>query len=138
MTRVKRKRIILIFVLLAFITTGIIITTNQFKDNIIFFYSPTELLTKKISPGQIIRVGGLVKEGSVKHQGQDLSFVITDYENEISIQYKGMLPNMFKESQGMVAKGKIVNNILIAQELLTKHDENYMPREVSNILKLKK
>jgi cytochrome c-type biogenesis protein CcmE len=135
MTPVKRKRIILIFILLACITTGIIIITNQFKDNIIFFYSPTELLTKKISPGQIIRVGGLVKKGSVKHQGQDLSFVITDYENEISIQYKGMLPNMFKESQGMVAKGKIVNNILIAQELLTKHDENYMPREVSNILK---
>jgi cytochrome c-type biogenesis protein CcmE len=133
--KTKTKRMVMIFFLLTFVVIGIVIISSKFKDNIIFFYSPTELLTKKILPDQVIRVGGLIKKGSIKHQGQDLSFIITDYENDINIEYKGILPNMFKESQGMVAKGKIINNILIAQELLTKHDENYTPREVTKILK---
>jgi cytochrome c-type biogenesis protein CcmE len=103
----------------------------NFKDNIVFFYSPSELANAKIKNQQIIRVGGLVKEGSIVINGNNLEFVITDFKADLKIKYSGLKPDLFREKQGTVAKGIWnKNNIFIAQELLTKHDEKYMPPEI--------
>jgi len=130
----KSQRIIMIVILLSSIILGVFIIASQFKNNIVFFFSPTELLTHKYEKNKIIRVGGLIKKDSVKKHGHEISFILTDNHNEILVHYQGILPNLFRESQGMVAKGKLVNGTLIASELLTKHDEKYMPKEVSKIL----
>ncbi|MCE3232282.1 MAG: ccmE [Rickettsiaceae bacterium] len=108
---------------------------NNFKDNLVFFYSPTELLANNIE-GKIIRVGGLVEKGSVSTQeGNVTVFSITDLQNSVRVSYKGILPPMFRQEQGMVAKGKLENGVLVADSLLTKHDEKYMPPEVADALK---
>ncbi len=104
----------------------------NFKNNIVFFYSPSELQDVKIKDGQIIRVGGLVKEGSIIQQANNLQFVITDLKGDLSIKYSGIKPDLFRAKQGTIAKGvwDKADNVFIASELLTKHDEKYMPPEV--------
>tara|TARA_B100000686_G_scaffold282362_1_gene304715 strand:- start:113 stop:532 length:420 start_codon:yes stop_codon:yes gene_type:complete len=109
---------------------------TAFEDNIVFFYSPTELKNKNVSDGQNIRIGGLVMEGSVKkNEGAVILFKVTDLESTIEISYKGLLPDLFREGQGVVAEGKLKNGIFIASNVLAKHDENYMPPEVADALK---
>jgi cytochrome c-type biogenesis protein CcmE len=117
------------------IIVAMVIILKVFNDNIVFFYSPSELAKK----GQItsfIRVGGMVKQGSVDYLTDDtLEFTITDFENDLVIRYKGILPNLFKEGQGTVAYGRLgEGGVFIAEELLAKHDENYMPPEVAKTL----
>ena len=136
----KRKRII--FVSLAFLISiiSLILIIVNFKNNIVFFYSPSELLTLENIPKKIIRVGGLVKDHSIKKDEENvLTFTITDLEKDLQISFKGITPDLFKEGQGVVAKGKfdVKNNIFIASELLAKHDEKYMPPEVKKSLKTK-
>lgn len=117
-------------------SVAVAIILNNFSDNMVFFYSPHELEEKNISGDRTIRIGGLVKQESVKKQDNGLTeFIITDLKDEITIIYQGILPPMFREGQGMVAKGKLNDNKFIADELLTKHDENYMPPEVADALK---
>jgi cytochrome c-type biogenesis protein CcmE len=112
----------------------------NFKDNIVFFYSPSELTEAQIfkKNSHQIRVGGLVKAKSVKKiNALTTEFIITDLQKELKIQYVGMLPDLFKEKQGVVAKGKfdIKKNEFFSRELLVKHDEKYMPPEVAKSLK---
>lgn len=109
----------------------------SFKDNIIFFYSPTDLASGKhhVSSDKMIRVGGLVMEESVLKKEGMVTFVLTDYKHEIMVKYQGVLPNLFREGQGIVANGYYDGNIVKAETLLAKHDENYMPKEVYNSLK---
>jgi cytochrome c-type biogenesis protein CcmE len=104
----------------------------NFKNNIVFFYSPSELQNVKIKDGQIIRVGGLVKDGSIAQQANNLQFTITDLKDDLIIKYSGIKPDLFRAKQGMIAKGiwDQANNVFIASELLTKHDEKYMPPEI--------
>ncbi len=134
----KRKRIL--FVGLAFLISiiSLILIITNFKNNIVFFYSPSELKQIQITPQKIIRVGGLIKSGSIK-QDIDLGliFTITDNETDLDISFNGIKPDLFRENQGMVAKGRldIKNNIFKADELLAKHDEKYMPPEVKKSLK---
>lgn len=110
---------------------------NNFNDNLVFFYSPVELAEKNIADGKVIRIGGLVEEGSVKkmEDGVTTEFSITDLQEAIKVSYKGMLPPMFREGQGMVARGVIKEGVFVADNLLTKHDEKYMPPEVAESLK---
>ena len=113
----------------------------NFKNNLVFFYSPSELKTAKISANQIIRIGGMIEDGSIKNLPDSvLEFNITDFEETIKISFKGIKPDLFREGQGTVAKGtwNKENNIFIASELLTKHDEKYMPPEVAKSLKKQK
>ena len=128
----KRLRYFLISIL--FISLALWLILRNFNENIVFFFSPTDLSSKNIQE-QIIRVGGLVKEGSIKRNDQILEFVITDNNNDLSIKFEGVVPNLFREKQGIIAKGKLVNKVFIASELLAKHDENYMPKEVADSLK---
>ena len=108
----------------------------NFKDNIIFFYSPSEIGGAKIKEQQIIRVGGLVKDEGIVIDGNNLQFVITDFKSDLTIKYSGIKPDLFRAKQGTIAKGiwDQTNNVFIASELLTKHDEKYMPPEVKKVI----
>jgi cytochrome c-type biogenesis protein CcmE len=133
----KKQRIKFITISALISLSALIFIITNFRDNIVFFYSPSELLEVNISHNKIIRVGGLVKEGSVKQEGKNLEFTITDLQSDLIIEYSGIKPNLFRAGQGMIAKG-ILNkkqNRFKASELLAKHDENYMPPEVKKSLK---
>ena len=109
---------------------------TAFEDNIVFFFSPTELAEKKPHPAQRLRIGGLVMAGSVeKLEGAVVAFAITDTAKTVTVQYKGILPDLFREGQGVVAEGHLKGGVFQADEVLAKHDENYMPPEVAQALK---
>ena len=97
------------------------------NTNLDYFYTPSEIISEKLPSNKRVKVGGMVREGSVTRNGEDISFVITDYEESISVQYKGIVPDLFKEGSGVVALGYLENNSLKAEKVLAKHDENYMP-----------
>lgn len=134
--KAKHQRLILVLISLALISSALWIILSNLKSNIVFFYSPSELTEEIKSENKIIRIGGLVAENSVKKMNNKHFFAITDLNSSINIEYSGILPPMFRENQGMVAKGKFnENQSFIADNLLTKHDENYMPPEVAKKLK---
>ena len=116
-----------IFVLL--VTT--IILLLAFRSGIEFYKSPTQLLEVKDASIRL-RVGGLVMRNSVQRSGVDNLFVITDGTNEVKVQYTGVLPDLFAEGRGVIVRGKLKNNVFIASQVLAKHDEKYMPREIKN------
>jgi len=135
---VKRKHKRLTFAAIAMLLLGFatVLILTAFEDNIVFFYSPTELKNKNISDGQNIRIGGLVEEGSVKkNEGTVILFDVTDLKSTIKVSYNGLLPDLFREGQGIVAEGMLKNGIFMASNVLAKHDENYMPPEVADALK---
>ncbi len=134
----KYQRFILIMMGLLCLGLGVLLILYNFRNNMVFFYSPTELHTASIAPSRVMRIGGLVKEGSVHKLADGLTteFVITDIRNTVTVRFSGLLPTLFREGQGMVAKGKLESGgVFIAEELLAKHDENYMPKEVADALK---
>ena len=110
---------------------------KSLEENIVYFFSPTEIHNKSnISYNEKIRVGGLVKKGSIKKKENTVNFIITDLKNEIIVSYIGLLPNLFAEEKGVIAEGKLNDKkYLFADKILAKHDENYMPPEVSDALK---
>ena len=109
---------------------------NAFEDNIVFFHSPTDIIEKKIGEDRRFRLGGLVEEGSVRKAGGAVTiFRVTDLKETIAVSYKGLLPDLFREGQGVVAEGRLKGGIFIADEVLAKHDETYMPPEVAEALK---
>ena len=133
--RVKSRIFFLSFFLLIAVLI-IFFTLKSLKDNVVYFLSPTEIHNKSdISFNKKIRVGGLVKMGSIKREGNITNFIITDLQNEIVVSYNGIVPNLFSEGKGVVAEGKLKDKkYFIADKILAKHDENYMPPEVSEIL----
>lgn len=123
-------------IILSFIALAIVV--KVFNDNIVYYYSPSDLSKKNVSPSeQSIRVGGLIVDGSItKVDDLTIEFEISDLSENLRIQYKGIPPALFKEGQGTIATGKLVEkNLFIAKEILAKHDENYMPKEVADSLK---
>ena len=114
----------------------IFFTLKSLQDNVVYFFSPTEIHNKsEISFNKKIRIGGLVKMGSINKEGNMINFIITDLKNEIAVSYSGLLPNLFSEGKGVVAEGKLNDKkYFIANKILAKHDENYMPPEVSKVL----
>lgn len=107
------------------------------EDSIVFFYSPSDVSEKSIKPGQRIRIGGLVAEGSVKRgDGTRVQFVVTDTAKTLPVTYTGVLPDLFREGQGVVAEGSLgADGVFVAESVLAKHDENYMPPEVADALR---
>ncbi len=136
MTR-KAKRLTLIFSALAVLGLAAGLIMFALRDNIVFFYTPTQLAEKHPAPGARLRIGGLVKQGSlVKGEGRDVSFVVTDNEKELAATYTGLLPDLFREGQGVVADGVLGSDGKFrADSVLAKHDERYMPRDVAEALK---
>ncbi|HLH95989.1 MAG TPA: cytochrome c maturation protein CcmE [Xanthobacteraceae bacterium] len=136
MTR-KRRRLILIGSALGVLAIAVALVLSALKDSIVFFNSPTDVVEKHVAPGSRIRLGGLVKPGSVVH-GDDLAvhFDVTDGENTIPVAYQGILPDLFREGQGVVTEGVIEpTGAFKADSVLAKHDEKYMPKEVADALK---
>ena len=134
--KVKSRIYILIFSLIS-IAIIIFFVLKSLEENVVYFFSPTEIFNKSdISFNTKIRLGGLVKEGSITNDQTSVNFIVTDLNNEIIVSYKGSLPNLFSEGKGVVAEGKLKDKkYFIADKILAKHDENYMPPEVSKILK---
>ena len=137
----RKKRIYLISLFFITIATSIYLILWALRDNIVFFYSPTEI-QQKISIKEInemskLRLGGMVKESSIKQLNDgSISFIITDFNKEMIVFYKGIIPDLFKEEQGVIAEGSVnKEGMFIANSILAKHDENYMPPEVQNALK---
>ena len=135
----KSQRLIILFFFLSLLGLSTFLVLKSLEDNIVYFYSPTDI-NKKIFSNEIdlskkIRIGGLVRENSVLKEGKKISFKIYDGIDEILVIYNGILPDLFREEQGIVALGKIENRNFSAIEILAKHDENYMPKEVSDMLK---
>ena len=137
MTKKVKNRLIKILLSLLILIIAVLIITLNLRDNIVYFYSPTELLKMQTSETKIMRVGGLVKKDSINNDGsQKFTFIITDEINEINVVFQGILPNLFAEEKGAVVEGSYVNGSLFrADTVLAKHDENYMPPEVINVLK---
>ena len=132
----KHKRLVFVFVGLALLGIAATLILNAFNEHIVFFMSPTDLLQKSSLPDRRIRIGGLVERGSVEKAGGGMvRFRVTDLANGIPVTYKGILPDLFREGQGVVAQGRLVGNVFEADEVLAKHDENYMPPEVADAIK---
>ena len=137
----RKQRLYVVLSILFGTAMAAFLVFKGLSENINLFYSPSDLKKEKISVDNQIRVGGMVKKDSINKESNSLriSFVITDFEEDLLITYEGILPDLFSEEAGIVAKGKMnEQGIFIAKEVLAKHDENYMPPEVAKTLKDKK
>ena len=136
MTR-KQRRLVLIGTSLGVLAIAAALVLGALRDSIVFFNSPTDVAEKSIPPGTRMRIGGLVKSGSLQ-RGDNLqvSFAVTDGKTDIAVRYQGIVPDLFREGQGVVAEGRLESGrVFAADTVLAKHDERYMPREVVDALK---
>ena len=136
MTR-KQRRLVLIGAGVGVLAVAVALMLNAFRGSIVFFNSPSDVAEKHVEPGSRIRLGGLVKDGSIVRSGDlRVRFEVTDGNNEIPVTYQGVLPDLFREGQGVVAEGALDSTgVFNADTILAKHDETYMPKEVADALK---
>ena len=136
LSKKARSRFFVLMFLLVLAIVVIFVVLKSLEENVVYFFSPTEIYNNEnISFNKKIRVGGLVKEGSLTNNQAMINFVVPDLNNEIIVSYSGLLPNLFSEGKGVVAEGKLKDKkYFIADKILAKHDENYMPPEVSKVL----
>ena len=130
MNPIRKKRIYSILFVLLFSISGISLILYSLNSNLDYFFTPTEIKDRNIPADKRIKVGGMVLSGSVERISSSISFVITDYENSIKVEYEGIVPDLFKEDSGVVVLGNLKDKILYAEEVLAKHDENYMPPNI--------
>ena len=130
MNPIRKKRIYSILFVFLFSVSGISLILYSLNSNLDYFFTPTELKDRNIPADKRIKVGGMVLSGSVDRISSSISFVITDYENSIKVEYEGIVPDLFKEDSGVVVLGNLRDRILYAEEVLAKHDENYMPPNI--------
>lgn len=138
MNPIRKKRLFIILGILAGVGIAVALALSALQQNINLFYTPTQIANGEAPQDTRIRAGGMVAEGSVKRTGDslDVEFVVTDFAKSVTIRYHGILPDLFREGQGIVALGKLDGQgVLVADEVLAKHDEKYMPPEVTKALK---
>ena len=136
--RKVKLRILFVFLLLVTITLSIFLIIKSLEDNVVYFLSPSEIRNLSEIESSKIRVGGMVKDYSIVINSEKITFIITDFKNEINVSYSGLVPNLFEEGKGVVAEGFLKDrSFLIADKILAKHDENYMPPEVKSALEEK-
>ena len=132
----KRRRLWLLLGSLTTLGVAAALVLTALNDNLVFFYSPTQVAEKSLGPDRRFRLGGLVEQGSVQKEGQIVRFTITDTNKTLKVVYRGILPDLFREGQGVIAEGSLgPDGVFAAREILAKHDENYMPPEVAKALK---
>ncbi len=139
MTPRRRRRLYLVLALLVGIGTATALALTAFRQNLLYFQSPSDVVAGTAPTGRPFRLGGMVKEGTVRREGDGLTvhFVVTDYAHDVEVAYTGILPDLFREGQGIVANGRLgPDGVFVASEVLAKHDENYMPPEVAESLKI--
>lgn len=133
--KARSKRFILIILALLLLSGAAVLVLNAFNSNLVFFFTPTQVVGDEAPRGKAFRVGGMVKEGSVLRDSETGRFVVTDTQKDVVVLYKGMLPDLFKEGRGVVAQGRLnAQGEFVASEVLAKHDENYMPPEAKHAL----
>ena len=134
----RRRRLVAVLTGVTLLGIAAALVLSAFEDSLVFFYSPSDLVERPIEPGRLMRLGGLVEEGSV-HKAEDgitTLFIITDLANTMKVSFRGQLPDLFREGQGVVTEGMLsANGSFTASEVLAKHDETYMPAEVADALK---
>lgn len=138
MNPVRRKRIILVSIMVAGVATAVGFALYAFNQNMMFYYSPTQVVAGKVPPHAQIRMGGVVVKGSFKHLPDSIrsQFEVTDGDKTVEVQYSGVLPDLFREGQVVLTKGTLTKNgLFIASQVLAKHDAKYIPREVADSLK---
>jgi cytochrome c-type biogenesis protein CcmE len=134
MTR-KRRRLYVLVAGMACLGIAAALVLSAFNDSLVFFYSPSDVMQKAVGPDRRIRLGGLVEPGSLARQGASVDFRVTDGQHTIPVHYRGALPDLFREGQGVVAEGRLRHGRFEAATVLAKHDEKYMPPEVADALK---
>ena len=127
MNPIRKKRLFNVLLVLLFSFAGISLILYSLNSNLDYFFTPSELMDKEVPSDRRIKLGGMVLEGSVVRASSEILFTVTDYENSISVTYRGIVPDLFKENSGVVALGFLDNQMFFAEEVLAKHDENYMP-----------
>ena len=131
----RHQRFLLITLGVAALAVAGMFVLNAFQSNLVFFFTPTQVSNGEAPKGRAFRVGGMVKEGSLVKDGENVQFVITDFAHDVPVVYKGLLPDLFKEGKGVVAQGRLdAQGLMTATEVLAKHDENYMPPEAQHAL----
>ena len=137
LTKKVKKRASFLSLLLLFLVIAVFFILKSLTDNILYFKSPTDIqLSQDIIFNKKIRVGGMVKKNSININNKEIKFIITDLNNEIVVSYSGTVPNLFSEGKGVVAEGKLQDKkFFIADRILAKHDENYMPPELKDLMK---
>jgi cytochrome c-type biogenesis protein CcmE len=136
--KTRHKRLAIIVAGVVGLTVAVLFVANAFRSNLVYFYSPTEVLDGKIAVNKTFRIGGLVESGSVRRSpdGLKVDFIVTDLNKKLPVHYEGILPDLFREGQGVVAQGRLQDgNRFVASEVLAKHDEKYMPPEAAQALK---
>jgi cytochrome c-type biogenesis protein CcmE len=133
----RQKRMVTVVAILAGVGIATTFALKAFNQNLLYYYSPTQISAGEAPTSRTFRVGGLVQNNSVKREpgSLEVTFVLTDFEKEVPVSYTGILPDLFREGQGIIARGKLDNGRFVAEEVLAKHDENYMPPEVKDSLK---
>ncbi|MEN0106077.1 MAG: cytochrome c maturation protein CcmE [Pseudomonas sp.] len=138
MNPLRKKRLLIILAIVAGVGIAVGLALSALQQNINLFYTPTQIANGEVPHDTRIRAGGMVKKGSLERSGDslDVKFVVTDFAKDVTIRYRGILPDLFREGQGIVALGKLdADGVLVADEVLAKHDEKYMPPEVTKALK---
>ena len=133
MNPIRKKRIYKILLVLAFSVSGVSLILYSLNSNLDYFFTPSELKSQNIPSDKRIKLGGMVMKGSVERISSQISFVVTDYESSLKVIYEGIVPDLFKEESGVVVLGFYKNEIVYAEEVLAKHDENYMPPNIEVI-----
>ena len=130
MNKIRKKRLVSVLALLSTSFLGVFLILSALNSNLDYFYTPSELIDIEIPQNKRVKLGGMVEINSVVRDGTNITFNITDYQETISVSYDGVVPDLFKEGSGIVAYGKIIGNKLVAENILAKHDENYMPPNI--------
>jgi cytochrome c-type biogenesis protein CcmE len=142
MNTIRKRRLFWIILLIASSLLAAFLILKALKKNVNLFFTPTQVMMGEAKMGRTVRIGGMVQKGSfVQEEGLKIRFVITDFSNFVVVKYTGILPDLFKEGQGVVVLGRLAqdqNNIFYADQVLAKHDENYTPPEIKHILRNKK
>lgn len=134
----RRKRLLVVLGIVAGVGVAAVLATQALRDNMMLFFDPSQVVAGEAPKGRTFRIGGMVTEGSVTRAPGSLEvrFVVTDFQHSVPVSYTGVLPDLFREGQGVVAHGKLSEaGLFVADEVLAKHDENYMPPEVAESLK---
>lgn len=134
----RRRRMILVGLIVLGMSTAVALALTAFQQNLVYFYTPTEVVAGKAPADRVFRVGGMVTKGSYKREpgSMESRFVLTDYSSSVTVSYSKLLPDLFREGQGIVARGRLgADGVFVAEEVLAKHDENYMPPDVADTLR---
>ncbi|HEY7640051.1 MAG TPA: cytochrome c maturation protein CcmE [Steroidobacteraceae bacterium] len=134
----RRRRMVLVGLIVLGVGAATAFALTAFKENLLYYYPPTDVTAGKAPADRVFRLGGMVEEGSLKREtgSMEVRFVVTDFQNDVTVSYTGVLPDLFREGQGVIARGQLGSGgVFVAQEVLAKHDENYMPPAVAESLR---